>query len=269
MNHLIKNIGSAALAVAALAFSTTSAKAGHVYAGVLDTNGTPGIQAGEALSFINRTTDAVVTGESQGVQVMALQTVGAQAGLYMTSNITFTALANGGNGTVWDGTAAVVNNAYAALTGSYIDLVMNNITGPNGAKLSFWDQGATAPTSTYTIGVGWSGVNDFLLTNDGITYFPTQSDTVGPTLGTSVVNGTGTIGNVTSVLDPFGHIHGRSFTVDTLGDYTIGFVLHDLNGIQADSSPFVVSYSATPEPSRLLLLAAAGSAIAFRRRRKN
>jgi hypothetical protein len=265
MNHLIKNIGSAALAVAALTFSTTSAKAGHVYAGVLDTNGTPGIQAGEALSFINRTTDAVVTGASQGVQVLAGQSVGNQAGLYMSNAITFTALANGGNGTVWDGTAAVVNNAYAALTGSYINLVMNNITGPTGAKFSFWDQGATTATSTYTIGTGWSGVDNFLLTNDGITYFPTQTDTVGPTLGTSVVNGTGTIGNITSVLDPFGHIHGRSFTVDTPGDYTVSYVLHDLKGIQADSSPFVVAYS-TPEPSRALLIAAAGSLIAFRRR---
>lgn len=249
----------AAFIVAALAFGSNTARAGHVYAGVLDTNGTAGIQSGEALSFINKTTDAVVTGASQGLQLMSLVNVGDQAGLYMGNGITFTAAANGSNGTVWDNGVAVVPSAYAALTGSYIQLQMSSILGPTGAQFSFWDSGATTPTGTYTIGTGWTGLDAFMLTNDGISY-PGQVETVGATLGTSVNNGSN------PPLDPFGHIHGRSFTVDTPGNYTVSYILHDLKGIQADSSPFVVAY-ATPEPGRAMLLAAGGASLAFRRRR--
>ena len=248
----------AALIAAALATSISTARAGHVYAGIIDTNGTAGLQAGDALSFINRTTDAVVTGASQGIQSMNLVTVGDQTGLYTTSNITFTALSNGGNGTVWDNGVAVATNAFAALTGSYIELQLSSITGPTGAAFSFWDSGATVPSGTFTIGTGWTGVDSFLLTNDGISY-PGQTSTVGATVGTAVTNGI-------PPLDPFGHIHGRSFTVDTPGNYTVSYILHDLQGIQADSSPFVVAY-ATPEPGRAMLLAAGGACLLFRRRR--
>ena len=98
------HITRAALAVALLTISTHTVRAGHVYAGAIDTNGTPGLGAGDALSFVvNSGINAgqVVTGASQGVQNMPLALSGAQAGLFFTNNITFAALA--GTGLIWNG----------------------------------------------------------------------------------------------------------------------------------------------------------------------
>ena len=77
-------------------------------------------------------------------------------------------------------------------------------------------------------------------------------------------------GATAAVADPYGHIHGRSMTVDQPGAYTVSYVLHDLNGLQQDSAPFVVSYNAVvPEPGVSALLATAGGLffVAYRRRR--
>jgi hypothetical protein len=67
------------------------------------------------------------------------------------------------------------------------------------------------------------------------------------------------VNNTNPPLDPYGHIHGRSISVDTPGDYTVTYVLKDTTGTYADSTPFVVSYTAAvPEPGTIALLAGAG-----------
>ena len=259
MKTFIRHTAPALLAAAAIFLPQTVARAGHVYAGAIDTNGTPGLQAGDALSFVVNSginIGQVVTGESQGVQGMSIVGVGAQAGLYMSNNITFTALSDGKN---WTGAAYRAANAVAAMSGSFIQLQMINATGPTGGHFSFWDDATStvAPAATFTIGTGLtSGTGIFDLTDaslivgDGVTPNPTG------------VNGT------TTAVDPYGHLHGRSWTADLDGIYTVDYVLHDLNGVQADSAVFRVTYAA-PEPSRALLLGVGASALVMRRRRKS
>jgi hypothetical protein len=235
----------AAIAAMALTSTISLSRAGHVYGGIIDTNGTTGLQAGDALAFIDTVTSSptygsAITGESLGVQVMPLVTGGGgQNGLFLTTNISFTGLSNGLD---WADTAYRPASPFAAMSGALIQLEIQSVTGPAGATFSFWDEAvsATSPVTSYRIGSGFSiGHGIWNLTD------------------LSLVVGDGTTANPTDVnsppVDPYGHIHGRSFTVDTPGEYTVSYILHDANGLQADSAPFVVSYSAaldaTPTPS--------------------
>ncbi len=255
----------AALAAAAWALSPINAHAGHVYGGIIDTNGTSGLQAGDALAFIDTLTSSpaygsAITGSSLGVQIMPLVTGGgAQNGLYLTSNISFTALSDGrAFSSTSPSYAYFAASPFAAQPGSLIQLEIQNVTGPDGGTFSFWDNevSTTSPVTSYqvntglTLGTGIWNLTDLALTvGDGVTPSPTG------------VNNPPT--------DPYGHIHGRSFTVDMPGEYTVRYILHDASGIQADSAPFVVSYSAVPEPGTIALLAGAGvaSLLLFRRRK--
>ena len=247
----------AALIAAALATSISTARAGHVYAGIIDTNGTAGYQPGDALSFVNSSTGAVVTGESQGVQAMTMVSVGDQAGLFFTNNITWTALQTSGN--VWSGTAYRAAKAFGASMGSDIEVQLSSITGPSGGTFAFWEEFATSETFAFTNGVQTIGTaSSFMLT-----------DYLAP-IGDGVNDGTGEpptgLNTNSASNDPFGHIHGRSFTVDTPGIYTVNYILHDLSGQHPDSSPFVVTY-ATPEPGRAMLVASGLGCLFLRRRR--
>lgn len=270
-------ISSAAFIAAALVLSAQNANAQHTYAGIIDTNGTPGLQAGDALSFVvNSGVNGgnVVSGSSFGVLQALPVLVGDQAGLFANSQITFTALA--GTGLTWTGAAYRAASAYAADPGSYIELLISSVTGPSGAKFSFWDDGDTAPSFTTTIGAGPTpGVGSFLLTNDGITYGD-QPQFVGDGVSDSIgeppttPNGTSGTGGIT-VVDPYGHIHGRSFTFDTEGDYTVSFILQDKSGTHPNSAPFSLEYhaaAAVPEPTTFAMIGGAALVLgAFGRRR--
>ncbi|MGB8166633.1 MAG: PEP-CTERM sorting domain-containing protein, partial [Chthoniobacteraceae bacterium] len=245
-------------ASATLLLAVSSAQAAHVFAGLLDTNSSSTFNAGDALSFVNSTSGAAVTGPSLGLQSMSQVTVGDQAGLYMTNGITFTALQRSGN--VWNGTAYIAAKAFGASPGAYLELRIDSVTGPAGAHFSFWDDGATTPTFTIATGLT-GGTNAFLLTNDGITYGD-QPQYVGDGVTPSP-----TTPNGIPPTDPYGHIHGRSVTTDQEGTYTVSYVIHDRRGIQADSAPFVVTYGAVPEPTTAALLGGAGMCFALLRRR--
>lgn len=239
---------------------THSLRAAHAYAGLIDTNGTPGLQLGDALSFVSNTTGAVVTGPSMGLQNMSLVTIGAQAGLYNTSDISFTALSNGRH---WTGSAYRAVNPYAAISGSLIQLEIVGVTGPAGAEFSFWDDAVStiSPTTTFTIGQGitagigiWNLTNVALIVGDGV----------------NDGNGEPPVATNNPAVDPYGHLHGRSFTANTEGAYTVTYVVSDANGQHPDSDPFVVSYNAVPEPGSAMLVAGATACLGlFYRRRKN
>jgi len=260
MKITLTSLRLAALAAAAWALLPINAHAGHVYGGIIDTNGTSGLQAGDALAFIDTLTSSptygqAITGASLGLQTMTLVTIGAQSGLYLTTNISFTALSDGLN---WTGSAYRAASPFAALSGARIQLQIQSVTGPGGAMFSFWDEAVstTSATTSYKVGSGltlgtgiWDLTDLTLNVGDGVTPNPT--------------------GINNPPVDPYGHIHGRSFTVDMPGEYTVRYILHDASGTQADSAPFVVSYSAVPEPGTIALLTGAGVAsLLFFRRRK-
>lgn len=237
------------------------ARAGHVYGGIIDTNGTPGLQNGDALSFVNQTTGAAVTSLTLANSTLVTVLDNPQFGLYRSSGPTFTALAS--TGFAWEGSAYIPGNAFAARPGSFLEVRIAGVTGPTGATFAFWDQGAISPTSTYVVGQGLTlGTGRFDITSDGVSYADKSFFGDGVTPNPTTPNGR------TPSNDPYGHIHGRSFTVDQVGVYTVSYVLSDVNGIQADSAPFTVTYTAVPEPGTVALLALVSvAAVVFLRRR--
>lgn len=243
---------------ATTSFIVPVAHAQHLYAGLVDTNGTAGLQIGDALSFVDPATGAPIAGTGLGLQPMSLVTVGAQAGLYMNNSYTFTALSDGLN---WTGSGYRLANSFAAKSGTFVQIEILSVTGPVGAEFSFWDLGAnsTAPVTTFTIGTGitsgaglWNLTDPTLIVGDGVTTNPAPT-TVQETTGT----------------DPYGHIHNRSWTADQPGTYTVSYILHDANNGQADSAPFTVTYGAVPEPSSAILAAVGGLGFLGVMRRRN
>lgn len=260
---------SAALFAAGLFFTPAPVRAGHVYAGIVDTDGD---SARDALAFIDTATGSptygqAITGASLGVQSMSPAVAAPQTGLYLTSNVSYTALSNG---RYWTGSTYGAASPFAS-TGSFIELNMASVSGPAGAHFSWWDTGVdpAQPVMTFTLGVGLTYVKP------GWTYGNGLFNLSDPALlvGDGVNDGIGeppTAMNGTSGADPYGHIHGRSFTVDVPGEYRVGFVLHDANNVVGDSAPFTVSYNAVPEPHEWVGLALGGAAClaAARRRRR-
>jgi len=258
MKHVSKTLTMAAFALASAVLSATPAHAGHTYAGIIDSNNSGTLDAGDALAFVSNTTGVAVASGSLSVQAV-LATTGTYAGNYIptsATSITWTAL-QGSSGLVWNGTAYLAANAWGASLGSNIELRIDSITGPAGASFSYWEAGATAPTYTASTGLT-GGTFAFSLTDAAATIGDGNNP---PTTTTTNVIGT------SNPQDPYGHIHGRQFSFDTLGTYTVSYVLHDVSGIQADSSAFTVTYTATPEPATISLLGLAGLGFALMRRR--
>lgn len=155
----------------------------------------------------------------------------ATSGVYMgyyNSGPTFTALpatiANGGP------------SGGASALGSFLEFSYTLVAGPDGGSFSFWDHGATAPTSSMTVGQT-SGLYDLSGGEDN--------------------PAAGTVGG-----DPYGHIHGRRFTADLPGDYLVSFQAFDtsVNGvgggpIHTPSAPLSIRFRVIPEPAPLAMLA--------------
>jgi hypothetical protein len=187
--------------------------------------GAVGTAQGDALTFAN----GAIFAESSGyVKAMPLATTGARVGYY-SGSITLTALP----ATVANGGPA----ASAPALGSFIQYGIVSVTGPVGGQFAFWDAGATTPTLSYT--VGYSSVAPTLI----------------PLSDVSI--GAGSAG-----ADPFGHLHGRNFTVTIPGEYSVGFQAFDtsVNGtgggpIHSASPVLTVKFSAVPEPGVVALFA--------------
>lgn len=120
------------------------------------------------------------------------------------TDVTFAALP----GTLWTGGPS----PGAAAPGAFIEAKIVSVSGPPGGQFGFWQENedATATTELFSISVGASnGTNRFQI-SEGITY---------------------------PELDPFGHIHGRRFTANKPGLYTVGFQLVDTSTSGTNGGP--------------------------------
>lgn len=119
--------------------------------------------------------------------------------------------------------------------GAQVWLKMTIISAPDDAGFSFWENGAVSPTHTLLAG-DTSDSFSFILSEPASFGIPADQQ------------------------DPYGHIHGRAFTVTTPGDYLIGFQLFDASGLGSGGGPLIASspvyefqFTAVPEPGAFLL----------------
>jgi len=169
------------------------------------------------------------------VVTLAYTNAGTYAG-YFNVNLTITALpATGANGGP---------DADAAALGSFIRIELTSVSGPAGGTFTFWSGGVP----TFSLQSGQTGTDQWNLS--------------GAAAGSSGV-------------DPFGHVHGRRFTVDQPGLYTVGFTLYDTstNGVGAGpihmpSETLYVNFLAVPEPGTLALVGGALITLGWTMRRR-
>jgi hypothetical protein len=122
--------------------------------------------------------------------------------LYQT-DVTFASLP----GTLWTGGPA----PGAAAPGAFLEAVIVSVQGPPDGVIGFWqDDEEATPHLRFSVPVGATkGTNRFEV-SEGIT-FPE--------------------------LDPYGHIHGRRFTANLPGLYTVGFQLIDTSTAGTNGGP--------------------------------
>jgi hypothetical protein len=140
-------------------------------------------------------------------------------GWYYTGDLAFVALAATPN---YGGP-----EPQAAALGSHIEVVLETVAGPQGATLGFWETQQDGVDSTNL----------------------TWNVPVGLTHGTNHIIVSETDGSPTA--DPYGHLHGRIYSVDKPGLYTVGFRFVDTstNGpgggpIQSPSDRFYLYFQA-------------------------
>ncbi len=75
--------------------------------------------------------------------------------------------------------------------------------------------------------------------------------------------------NLANAVDPYGHIHGRSWATDGEGEFKITFRAVDANGVHTDSELLTMNWSSIPEPSTWLLFAAGGLLLVLKRHRRS
>ena len=102
---------------------------------------------------------------------------------------------------------------FAALPGSHLVQVLDSVVGPPGGEFSFWDSFDgffDATEITFTVPVGSkNGINQFSLSEN----------------------------DESEGADPYGHIHGRKFSVNLPGLYSVGFRIIDSNHNGPDGGP--------------------------------
>ena len=137
-------------------------------------------------------------------------------GLYQ-SDASFTSLP----ATIFTGGPSI----YAAEYGSYLELIVRSVQGPPGGAIGFWQEDdefeATSTINLFSIPVGTlNGTNRFNLT---------QSPEEGGWEN-----------------DPYGHVHGRRFTANKPGLYTVGVQAIDTShagpGGAPNHSPSLTNY---------------------------
>ena len=215
---LMQTLTLSGLAGALLAAATTAAAHEHLAAGANSTS------PGSPLIFVNAADYASDSGYVFGLD--AGDSGSPYEGWYYTGDLVLAALAATPN---YGGP-----EAQAAAVGSHLEAVLETVQGPLGANFGFWEtqqDGMDSTNLTWTVPVG--------LTN-----------------GTNHIVVSETDGSPGS--DPYGHIHGRIYSVDKPGLYTIGFRFVDTstNGpgggpIQSPSDRFYLYLQADVTVARI------------------
>jgi hypothetical protein len=208
---LMQMIPLPALAGALLATASRANAHEHLAAGADST--TPG----SPLIFVNAGDYATNSGYVFGLD--AGDPGSPYEGWYFTGDLVFVALAATPN---YGGP-----EAQAAALGSHIQVVLETVSGPPGATLGFWEtqqDGVDSTNLTWTVPAGLSNGTNHIVVSE-------------------------TDGSPTA--DPYGHTHGRIYSVNKPGLYSVGFRFVDTstNGpgggpIQAPSDRFYLYFQA-------------------------
>lgn len=110
----------------------------------------------------------------------------------------------------------------------HIELV--SVDGPPGASFAFWDVGATAPT--------WARP-------------------------TSWTNAPGDIPSFPVILGGDNHVHGRAFTLDTPGDYTVVFRAVDMASVFLPSAIKTITFTALSPPPLAIHIGNGAASLSF------
>jgi hypothetical protein len=201
----------------------------------------------------------------------------------------------------WETFAPTANGSLAvagAAGGSFLQAELVSVERLSGAATSFSFWGPTsslpvanplAPTAEWTFGAGAfgtaSGQTIFDLTalntrvGDGTTtLFPGAAGTalpVFPNAFTPEQQAAGFGWNVnpgaslTTAVDPYGHLHGRTWSTNAPGDFRLVWRFFDANGLHGDSELLGLRLSAVPEPAAAaLVVASAALALVLVRQRR-
>lgn len=190
--------------------------------------GAVGKNQGDALVFAN---GGIFAASSGYVKQLDFASSGVYAGFYQ-GGITPTALAT----TVANGGPV----AGAPADGSFIQVRLELVDAPVGGSFQFWEGEATSPTFSLTPGSGLSQL------------IPLSDASLGA--GSSLAS------------DPFGHLHGRRFTADQPGLYSVKFTLLDTTvlgeaggPIHFPSDALTITFNAVPEPGTWAMVAVGAS----------
>jgi hypothetical protein len=105
-----------------------------------------------------------------------------------------------------------------------------SVSGPAGGSFAFWEVGATAPT--------WSRATGWNSTQGGIPSFPV-------------------------VFKGDGHAHGRAFTMDRPGNYTVTFRAVDANGLFSASANHTMVFRAQQPPQLSISIVGGNATLSF------
>ena len=121
-------------------------------------------------------------------------------------------------------------NALDSADGANPRMELVSVSGPAGGSFAFWEVGATSPT--WSRAVGWN-------------------------------SGQGNVPGFPVVFNGDGHAHGRAFTMDKPGDYTVRFRAVDSNGAYAASANLTIVFRAQQPPNLSIGMDGGNVSLAF------